>query len=166
MKTMLAIVLALSALSAPAIATEQDQLQAMSGNATAYCHTALPSFDNPIRFRPLAVANEGSTNAYVTCSLISPTNSDGTEWFGVILKNTVSNQGSAQVTCTGVAGVDNGLAQYIAKTITIAPLGRSNITWHRDPDNGGDRWQTNVSLSCLLPPGVAINEVFHAYRQR
>lgn len=153
------------AVSAPAMATELDSYQANSANATALCHTALPAYDAPVRFRPLAVSNEGEIPAFVTCSFVSPSNSDGVEWFGVTLKNLDSAHGHVDVTCTAVVGYDNGAAQYMVQTSEVSPMGRHAVRWRFEQDNGGQRWTKNVNVSCLLPPGVAINEVSQGFRQ-
>ncbi len=63
-----ALVLAIGASFASFDAQAVTQNRRFQANATSYCQAALPAFEGAIRKRPLAVQNEGTTNAFVTCS--------------------------------------------------------------------------------------------------
>lgn len=165
MKKFLTLIAILLFCSISYAANATDSYIEESGNATSSCHTALPSFDNPIRFRPLAVVNEGTVNGFVTCSNRAAINSHGTVWFSATFKNLSHTEGSKEVTCTGVIGKDTGDAQYIIKSVILAPGGRNTMSWHKDQDNDGMYWKLNTNFSCNLPPGVAINEVNNGYYQ-
>ncbi len=55
----------------------QANAVSMAANATAFCQTALPVFDGNVRKRPLAVTNEGTSNAFISCSIPKGPDSTG-----------------------------------------------------------------------------------------
>jgi hypothetical protein len=131
-------------------------------NATSYCQTALPVFDGNVRKRPLAVQNEGTTGAFITCSFTAQ--STGLDSVVVL----ASNDGAATATlsCTGVTSVqggdDGGPSEYVTKTVAIPAAGVSGFTWLPEEFGisstipGGGYF----SVSCNLPPGVGINDSY------
>lgn len=114
------------------------------GNAAADCQTALPVYDGNVRKRPLAVQNEGSDNAFVTCSFTT----QATDLSFVTLFLTNNNTTDTPVTCTGVSGYSAGPTQYLPQTKTVAASGLGSMLW--SPDS------ILFNVSCNLPPGVGI----------
>src|SRR5690606_12832179 len=70
-------------------------------NATGMCQGALPAFDTQIRKRPLAVRNEGTAPAFVSCSLAG-TQGEVHESVEIVFTN--SGATDAVVNCTVVSG--------------------------------------------------------------
>jgi hypothetical protein len=148
--------------SAAAATTQREKL----ANASAICTPALPAFEGVIRKRPLAVQNEGTTAAYVTCSFVSDTafgGNAGTGGFGMWFTNNATT--SKTVSCTAVIGVRSG-ASYIAKSLTLAPGESDAITWEDSIDNSGTPFDGSDALnaSCLIQPGVGINDTYVWYQ--
>jgi len=150
-----------SAYSISANAVETDH-----GNAagpTARCQSALPVFDGNIRKRPLGVQNEGSANAFITCSFeVDAVNATGN---APILLDTYfsSSVGPIDVNCTAVSGFQGGTNEFVSQTIAIDPADpdepQGNGVWV-DTDFEGGLGSGLVSISCNLPPGVAINDTY------
>ncbi len=143
------------ATSMPAMAATRD-IDFMA-NATGFCQAALPSFEGLIRKRPLAVQNEGSTTAFVTCSPTSfqsfPIQSFG---YGVYFAN--RSGGTVTVNCTGVTGVDLAVSPvYMPKAVTISNNNSGSIYWSAADGLTSD-YPFNVS--CAIAPGVGITTIF------
>lgn len=162
MKYAIATLFIITAIASPAHASDVQQKE--DGNAASICHPAMPVYDAHIRKRPLAVVNEGDFDGYVTCAFRAPTNSYGQESFGLVLRN--QSTSPKTVTCTAVIGVDDGAARHRIKDTTLAAGQRKLVSWTYQADNGGDRIQTNTSVSCRLPPLTGINEAPQTFRQR
>jgi hypothetical protein len=140
------------------------QRQFMS-NPVGLCQGALPAFETAIRKRPLAVQNEGTTTAFVTCSFTSQgdwySSADNPRAVSVVFTNASSKQ--VQISCTGVSGgTAVPLREYVVKTMTLAASGSRSMSWnYNDFATRGERptFPSGLfSISCGLAPGVAINE--------
>ena len=168
---MLAATLAVAAvatLSTAANAARIEREVGMLGNATTNCQGALPAFEGAIRKRPLAVQNEGTTNAFVTCSFTTEYDDESptlrvASYFGAYFIN--SSTTAKQVTCSGVAGYQTGASNtYVSKTITVAANGTAQAQLFFTPaDNAGNGYHPLVSISCNLLPGVGINDTYVGY---
>lgn len=134
------------------------------GNSGGLCEAALPAYDATLRKRPLAVQNEGTTEAFLTCNFIS----QGREYASVdnptwLMAWFSARDGVArEIRCTLVTGFGTGNNTYIAKAATLAADGTLRpLGW-----SGGDFGDGSVaqmpsgaiSLSCMLPPGVAMHD--------
>jgi hypothetical protein len=156
MKTTLLALIALLLIAAPAMA-EPPQYRHWTVNAPAMCHPALLRFDSDVRKRPLAVVNEGTSAAFVTCSLpIDMANENGIESFYAVLRNMTGSPQTAK--CTGVYGVDDGEAIYVTRHATVQPGQRHRLELEAE-DFGLERLHSRVGISCLLPAMVGVNEV-------
>lgn len=118
------------------------------------CQAALPAYEGQTRKRPLAVMNEGTTNAFVTCAYSTEENAVGVRDF----KTAVTNISSvvAVVNCTAVIGEEQANAVYIPKSVTLSPGATGEIAWTQ-ADNGGTVFAQSVAISCNLPPLVGLN---------
>jgi len=138
--------------------------------ATGMCKAATSAFAAGTRYRPLAVANESSSNAFVTC------NWQGDDRTGSVraakrLSVVVSNFHTApqSVTCTLVNGHQTGgltFASYVAKTVSIPAGGFAELAWvpgevANSKPSGIDR----PSLSCSLPPQAALQHTRREYNE-
>ena len=147
--------LAVAALPRTALSgTLQKSLMTSPANV---CTGALPSYEGAIRKRPLAVANEGTETAFVTC---------GSAWFkdesnaSYSIEMNFRNRNSSQVsfTCTGVNGSEtSGVTVYVPKTIVVPGLGTSLDVWFSSDGISTDR---PFSVSCALPPNVSIGNMY------
>lgn len=131
---------------------------------TNYCQTALPVFDGNVRKRPVSVQNEGTSNAFVTCSwgieVIDGTDSTGISAVEVYFHST--NAGS--VTCTGVAGW-NGIQVQSVKTLTLTGGGQTvaPMRWTAADFPDGELGTGLFSASCNLQSGQGIDDSYVVY---
>ncbi len=154
----LAVGMAMSG-QAEAVTVNRDYLT----HGTASCQAALPVFDGKIRKRPKAIANEGTSSAFVTCGFDSINNA-GTG-FSAISIFFINRSGIAKtVNCTFVNGIfDNVLSPSLVRSVamptTAAPafLGVTAAT-----DNGGNNFAA-PAISCEIPAGVEIGAVNGVY---
>ncbi len=124
-------------------------------HGTASCQSALPVFDGNIRKRPLAVANEGTANAFVTCDSASINNAaTGFSAIAVYLRNRAGVEG-VTVSCTLVNGVFTGGSNFTKTSTAITVSGVTAIAWDTT-DNAGNNFVA-PAVSCALPPGVDIS---------
>lgn len=154
--SMATLVVAAAALMVPA---EADATVAQNGAGA--CQGALPVYATNLRARPLGINNEGTSGAYVSCSLhtIDLYQADNAV-NGLMLSN--GGGADADVDCVLVSsGSDLGSASYFPKSITV-PAGASKVELSWDPaaDNGGANFPNTMNYSCLLPPGIDVNYVF------
>lgn len=144
----------------PATASAATVLRSHVSHGTANCQAALPVFDGNIRKRPMALANEGTGNAFVTCDSESISNS-ATGFSGVAM-GFYNRDGVAdvEVSCTLVNGVLFGEG-YFPKTVAVAAGGVNLVQWTA-ADNNGNNFAA-PALSCNLPAGVDIGLVQFEY---
>lgn len=131
-------------------------------NPTNYCQAALPVFDGNVRKRPLAVQNEGSGNAFITCNF----NTQGGAITDVVVYFASSNTSSLSVTCTGVNSYNTGANEYIVKTAALNGTGGQNfIAWSASDFSGAPAYIPDglFGISCNLLPGVGINDSYVIY---
>ncbi len=142
----------------PALAVTSNRTQVQNGAGA--CQGALPTFDTNLRQRPLGVNNEGTANAFVTCSMKSSDFYDATNTFGGVgVTNTTA--AALDITCTyvsGVAGLTTPL--YFTKTTNVPAGTFALVTWDPTIDNAGNPFQNTDNYSCLLPPGTQLNFIF------
>ncbi|MGY1458780.1 hypothetical protein ACW5F0_09050 [Luteimonas sp. A534] len=131
-----------------------DVLSTQGTGAAGNCQAALPAYEGVIRKRPLALANEGDTAAFVTCALTTEEVSLNVQSFRTDVRN-LSNV-PVTISCTAVIGEDAGSADYVVKSINLAPLASGTLSW-TGLDAGGLVLADSVALSCNLPPLTALN---------
>lgn len=155
--------LALAGMLAPASAEAAPSPRAFRANPTAICQGALPAFETAIRKRPLAIQNEGTSSAFITCSFISqgsPVSSTTNPTAVQVFFNNVSGV-ETTISCTGVSGYATGANQYLVKSVdTPASGSQGQITWTAGDFAGAPaQFPSGIfSISCSLPPGGAIND--------
>ena len=153
-----AVLVAVASCATPAHATR------VTAQATAICQGALPAFETAIRKRPLAVQNEGTTNAFVTCSFVNPGITVGTTQIlsaSVQLQNL--HQETQRVFCTAVSS-DAVPAPvpplYLTKSVFVTPSATASteLTFSAQEFQGGQFLLAGntISVQCNLPPGVGI----------
>lgn len=154
----LSISLGLSVLVlAVAMAVPHDVVAAeYQQNASGTCNGALPVFDQSLRFRPLAVANQGSTTAFVSCTALNLF-SNPVSTFGAHIHNPTG--APVDVSCTFVTGRDSFDKFSFPKTQNFAAGANGFIIWNAVADNGGVNFEDLSSLSCNLPAGVELEYI-------
>lgn len=118
------------------------------------CLPALPVYDAQTRKRPLSFINEGTGIAYVTCGYTTEEVSINVNSFDTRVSNISAVP--ATVTCTAVIGEELENAQYIVKSIALAPGTDGTLSWST-ADNGGLLFSKSVAISCALPPFTGLN---------
>ncbi len=153
---------ALGALLAASSALAEEKPRSFVQNATGACQSALPVYDGQIRKRPLALQNEGTASAYVSCSFMSTVDGiGGSRSIGGVFLYADNNTGSdVDMTCTLVDGISGSAPIYIPKTITMSANSRGNTFYWLVNDNGGERFYVTVNASCNLPVGVGLTSSF------
>lgn len=145
-----AVLLVAGAPTARAVDVTRDYLS----HGVANCQAALPVFDGTIRKRPKALANEGTTTAFITCdfeNLANPLNRITS--VAIFVKN--RGTGQATVDCTLVQGFgDNVSGSNLTKSAALAPNGTFSLVWAA-ADYAGDNLDVPAT-SCALPPGTEI----------
>lgn len=135
-----------------------------TASSPALCQPALPSFDGLIRKRPLAVQNEGSANAFVSCAFNGDyLDNSGVSEVTVYLIN--NNAVPTTVNCTLVNSHAGGLYAAYPKSVEVpanSPGGLSTVQW-TTADRGGANFSRWVSLSCQLPPGTGLGHLNALY---
>lgn len=150
-----ATVLAGSVLTVPSVSSAAGGVQA---NSTAFCQSALPVFDTNMRKRPLAIVNEGDTDAFVTCNYPVDISTAGvTEVDAYIANHTAITK---DVNCTLVDGYDNGTVTYIPKTTRSYDDGSYHDVDFTASDNGGNNYGGTVGISCDLPAGIGLADQY------
>ena len=148
-----------SAYSLPSSAAIEQHGNA--SNPAARCQGALPAFETAIRKRPLAITNEGTSAAFVTCGFeYDAVDAEGNA--PVLLDTYFSNTTAAElsVTCTAVSGFETGDNEFVSQTVAIAPGTQGNLFWE-DADFPVDGLASGlVSISCNLPAGAAVNDTY------
>jgi len=160
------IVVALAGMSSDAGAVTQERVFAT--NPAGICQSALPVFDGVIRKRPKAVANEGTSNSFITCAFPSqgPDGVTDSPDNAIALVVYLSSQsGSPQnITCTAVPGWDSyTFIPAVTKTVEAGPSSAfSAISWlPEDFGEGRTTLPTSlIAISCNLPPSSAINDSY------
>ena len=138
-------------------------------NAAAHCQAALPVYDGRIRKRPLAVQNEGSASAYVTCAIATP----GELRYLVVFASS-HDGGTHRVECTAISGT-KGHGVYMGRGVTTPadgttiPMQWNGVAW--GGPLAGPAGLPNfffgpyLSVSCLLPPGSGLNNFEVTYEE-
>ncbi|MGH8033375.1 MAG: hypothetical protein ACREO8_13705 [Luteimonas sp.] len=150
-------VLVASAVAAYGSAASAQTLHSAAANPAARCQAARPVFDQSLHKRPLAVQNEGTSNAFVTCSYEADSFASLN---GILVLDTFFTNNSAntvQLTCVAVSGFQEGTNEYIAKTTVIEAGQQGNPSWEAVEVPSG-LLDSLINISCALPPGVSIND--------
>lgn len=134
-------------------------------NATASCQSSLPVFDVNIRKSPVAVTNKGDSNSFVTCSFETETFTGDYETTPILdVDMYLINHSGADVdmTCTLVDGYETG-ADFYTQTVTIPGTGEQTDIdfFYSDWTEAG--FLGPVSINCLVPPNVGLNDHYVAY---
>ncbi len=149
--SIVALGIACAAIFVPTDAAAQQYIQ--NGGM---CESALPVFAGTLRTRPTAISNEGTGNAFVSCSMfdrLGNTHSIA----GVWLLN--RNGAAVNMSCTYVNGNIVDGTTLFPKVVSYGPGAEGYILWNKDVDNGGANFNSQANFSCNLPPGTELRIV-------
>ncbi len=151
-------ILAAAMLGTIGAAKAADETNELSSNGVSHCQGALPSFEGAFRKRPLAIDNEGTSPAFLTCAFeLRSTGALGHAvdvWFG---NNTATPK---TINCTGVQGF-NGDSEAVVRSVVVPASSQDNITWVDADFTAGIGGL--LSISCQLPPGTGVNDTYAAW---
>jgi len=127
------------------------------GTAAGLCTPAFGASEVAIRKRPLSVQNEGSTNAFITCSF----SSQGAPTAAGVYVNSIDGAVHT-VTCTGVTSYMTATNQYVVKSIDVGPsTDQELISWAPADFAGTTNFPSSYfSVSCGVPPGAGVNDIY------
>jgi hypothetical protein len=135
--------------------------------AADVCRPALPAYDGRIRARPLAVVNESSSTAFVTCG-IGGHDSRKTEAITLVFHSSTPAAGR-NIKCTLVTWDITGVATMSEPVYmpgvsnTGLNLPNARLTWNLSSNNG-NRYGV-AAVSCELKPNTGIRFIEHAYHE-
>jgi hypothetical protein len=153
--TLLGTILVLAALpAADVFAATRSRFP--GAHATAFCQPALPAFDGLIRKRPLALQNEGTTTAFVTCSL--PVDNTTPDLNGAAIHYVNNTGGEVAIACTLVNGLQSDVTYFVQTAISSAQYFVNYWT-----SAGSELLADQMSFSCALPPGTGIHFLLSDY---
>lgn len=128
-------------------------------NGAGSCQGALPNFEGNLRKRPTAIANEGTANAFVSCSITQDFLGNPAT-YGLLLNN--NGSAAANVSCTLAAGIKiNGqqAPTLIPKTFSVPAGSFAEVQWSSE-DNGDVALPRSGNWSCNIPVGVEIGATY------
>jgi hypothetical protein len=137
-------------------------------NPVGQCDAALPVFDAMLRKRPTAIANMGNQTAFVSCSMPQRLDQDSPSGGGPqevsIFFDDPARSSNATVTCTlvdGVIGAESPTPLQYVRSVAFS-AGSSSYRWivFNASDYGLERFRGPANLSCTLPPGTEMNDLF------
>lgn len=160
----LAAFVAAAAVCLTAFAPEASAISRLElTNATGACQGALPNFEGHLRKRPTGIVNQGTSNAFVSCSTTQNWNNPApAEIFGVVLTNTTG--APLTVDCTLSAGVNyiGFMAPTLFPKSFEVPAGETEeFQWNAEDDNGGMAFPASLNVSCNLPAGAELGSVYY-----
>lgn len=133
----------------------------------AMCQGALPNYEGSFRKRPLAIKNEGSSSAFLTCGVSTQFDdvTGGVPFVELVVTN--RNAVDTSISCTLVDGIIDpliGFADYFPQTISVVAGEPAAFEW--DANGGGGTFDPVFgfpALSCNVPANVEINREAHIY---
>lgn len=133
--------------------------------AADICRPALPAFDGRVRTRPLALVNESSSVAWVTCALTGDI-LGRTSFIEVVFSggNLMGTRTCTLVSWRATNAGTTGTTAVGYQPKSTANTWDSRIRWTSAVDNGGARY-ASAALSCPLAPGDGIHHVRHMYSE-
>ena len=143
----------LAAATAAGAAGAVDRTIFAQANGAGACQAALPNYEGQIRKRPLAIQNEGSAGAFITCSPVSlQGNALHASGHEMVLINNADTPST--VNCTGVSGTT-----YMPKSVQVPGSGQASLNWLGADGVNGSNLDT-MNMSCAIPPGIGIRTLY------
>jgi hypothetical protein len=134
-------------------------------NAAMACQLSLPTIDTKVAPRATGFRNDGTSGTFVICGLSLPSD-DAFVNTGTVYVHSFDGV-SRTFNCTGVGG-QPGDIHYAVKAVTV-PANASTFLQFAPADFGFGGSSLpggySVSITCSLPPHVAITLLEAAYQQ-
>jgi hypothetical protein len=146
------------------IASAATRSQLATYNAAMACQLSLPTIDTKAAPRATGFRNDGAAGIFVICGLSLPSD-DSFVSTGTLYLHSFDNVPST-FNCTGVGG-QPGDIYYATKPVTV-PANASTFLQFSPADfnsAGALPGGYSVSITCALPPRVAITLLQAAYQQ-
>lgn len=161
-RTVAAVLLAAGAAAASPGASAVDVEREIYQNGGSACTGALPTFEGALRKRPRAIANEGTSTAFISCSMDTDDFAEKPHYAFVRVGNTSAI--TQTVTCTLVNGADWEGGTSEVKSVDLASGDSDLITWGAgNPSETLDYY--TVNFSCALPPGTLLSYAGRMYME-
>jgi hypothetical protein len=154
---------AAAALASPTLRAATIERQEVRLSADV-CQPSRPGVDSTFRRRPLAMQNEGTSTAFLTCAF-------GGVFNGVPSQKTLSvgftnaNPSPVTVSCTLVDAHDGVInPEFFTKSISVAAAGSpvTLLQWSAVADNEGVNF-TYPAVSCAIPAGIGVQVTLHTF---
>lgn len=163
-----ALIAFVALVSSPAGAETRSRL--FTTNPAGICQGALPAFETAIRKRPLAIQNEGATTAFITCAFASQggVNLDDRNPTEVLVYFSNTSGKAVSVSCTGVTGYATRPGYYVVKQVELdGSPAQGLLAWRATDFEADETYFPSglFSISCGLPPGVAINDSYVVFNE-
>ncbi|MBC7989294.1 MAG: hypothetical protein H7Y19_06900 [Luteimonas sp.] len=127
-----------------------------ASTASGSCQGNLPASDTNLRNRPLAIKNEGSSAAFVSCAVPTPYNPESVDAAVVFVTNTTA--AAINVSCTYVDGGLQPNVVFHPKTVAVPANAFAPIIWE-PAEFSLTTFSLYANFSCNVPPGVELNVV-------
>ena len=155
-------------LSAGANAAIAQKTQVNQASGTL-CQGALPNYEGSFRKRPLAVVNEGTASAFITCGLNSESDASTHGDPAVELVVTNRNAVATNMNCTLVDGyVDStiGFTDFFPQVLSVSANDSAAFLWDASSAGGSNAPVFNFpAISCNVAPHMEINLEAHLYNE-
>lgn len=158
-----AVVLALASVYAGDTQAQVDAPpNVTAANASGLCQGSLPASADNLRSGPLAIANVGASDVFVSCSLPTGFQFQLNQFASVVVTN--RSAADVDVTCTFVDGsaVEELSPSYYPQTVNVASGTVGQMFWAAS-DFDLVNFTGFANFSCSLPAGVELNLVSALY---
>lgn len=164
--TSLTACLLLGVAFAPTEAAAGAITKTQTQNAATACTLSIPTTDTKVRPKAIGFRNEGTTNAFVICAFDIDSVDPGFHSIELLF---ASIDGAAHAfNCTAASRFNSsGTAQYLVKAVNVGAGGGGSFSVS-DTDVGYDPnvydlYPWGQSITCLMPPGVAVLSVLSTH---
>ena len=136
-------------------ASAATNTETISENAAQACQLSIPTIDTQVSPRATGFRNDGTAGVFVICGTSLPT--DDSLFASAAMWLQSSAPQSVNVNCTFVSGSGSTFL-YKTKSVPIPAGGSPERIYVTGGDYGGSviTYGYNVTITCTLPPGVAI----------
>ena len=135
--------------------------------AASICQAATAQYAPSVRSRPLALVNEGTSDAFVACALRGDPRPQGRGAMKLLVEVGAPGARSAAVSCTFVEGYQRGStidAVYRTKSTIVSAGARGQaLTWQPSEIAGSPEHIFRPAVQCMLGPGAALHYLTVTY---
>jgi hypothetical protein len=132
-------------------------------NPASSCNLSIPSTDTKVRPKASGFRNEGTTNQFVICGF-DLASSPGPGFSALDMYFSSFDGVAHTFDCTAMARfIDGSTGMYQTKSVTTHADGQSSELYIDDSNPNYYVYLPSQSITCTLPPGVAILTVQSVY---